>query len=213
LPQNGQMPPPVPSIADPWLDPATLARSVSPAALTAGWRYVRQGRVLGAQLVADGQVLEGTTRGSSPKPYRQVIRLRRAGRGPVTVDGLCTCPVGYNCKHVAAVLLRHAEARPKAPSPPPLTEPTLPPALAQWLAALPEPGAAPPPAPRDQVIYLLDIAEQAGRPGALVVTPMVQALRKDGSGGAVRRFRLQSPSASPRYVTAADRTIIRRLPA
>ena len=211
MPQNGQMPPPVPSIADPWLDPATLARSVSPAALTAGWRYVRQGRVLGAQLVADGQVLEGTTRGSSPKPYRQVIRLRRAGRGPVTVDGLCTCPVGYNCKHVAAVLLRHTEDRPKAPPPPPPTEPTLPPALAQWLAALPEPGAAPAPAPRDQVIYLLDIAEQAGRPGALAVTPMVQALRKDGSGGVVRRYRLQSPSATPRYVTAADRTIIRRL--
>jgi superfamily II DNA or RNA helicase len=205
------MPPPVPSIADPWLDPATLARSVSLAALTAGWRYLRQGRVLGAQLVADGQVLEGTTRGSSPRPYQQVIRLRRVGRGPATVDGVCTCPVGYNCKHVAAVLLRHAEARPKAPVPPPPAEPTLPPALAQWLAALPEPGAAPPPAPRDQVIYLLDIAEQPGRPGALVVTPMVQALRKDGSGGAVRRYRLQAPSATPRYVTAADRTIIRRL--
>ncbi len=208
------MPPPstsAPAAADPWLDPAILTRSVSPAALAAGWRYLRQGRVLGAQMVADGLVLEGTTRGTSRTPYRQVIRLRQASRGPLTVDGLCTCPVGYNCKHVAAVLLRHAEARPRAPLPAPPAEPALSAALAQWLAALPEPGAAPAAAPRDQLIYILDLAEHAGRLGGLMVTPMVQALRKDGSGGAVRRYRLQSLNTAPRYITPADRTILRRL--
>ena len=208
------MPPPavpLPSIAEPWLDPAMLARSVLPAALAAGWRYLRQGRVLSAQLAADGRVLEGSTRGTSPLPYRQVIRLRQGSRGKATVDGLCSCPVGYNCKHVAAVLLRHAEARPRPAEPAPPTEPALPPALANWLAALPDPGAAPAAAPRDQLLYLLDIAEDTLRPGALVVTPMVQALRKDGSGGATRRFRLQSSSATPRYVNAPERAILRRL--
>ena len=202
---------PLPPIAELWLDPAMLARSVSQAALAAGWLYMRQGRVLSAQLSADGRVLEGRTQGSSARPYRQVIRLRQGSRGNAAADGLCTCPVGYNCKHVAAVLLRHAEARPRPAEPAPPTEPTLPAALAQWLAALPDPGAPPATAPRDRLLYLLDIAQDALRPGALLVTPIVQALRKDGSGGATRRYRLQSPSATPRYVTATDRTILRRL--
>jgi superfamily II DNA or RNA helicase len=209
---------PLSSLAEAWLDPDLLTRSVPPTALTAGWRYLRQGRVLTARLTADGRVLEGSTRGTSPLPYRQVIRLHQGSRGKATLDGLCSCPVGYNCKHVAAVMLRFAEELPRhapPPSVPPLapTEPAMPVALANWLATLPDPAAPPASAPRDQLLYLFDIADDNLRLGALLITPMVQALRKDGSGGATRRYRLQSSSGAQRYLTAADKAVLRRLEA
>jgi hypothetical protein len=46
--------------------------------------------------------------GSRPRPYGQTIMLASNGRA-VTINGYCSCPVGVNCKHVAAVLLQHLE--------------------------------------------------------------------------------------------------------
>lgn len=42
--------------------------------------------------------------GSGHRSYEQDISIHRNGR-KVTIDGDCTCPVGYNCKHVVAACL------------------------------------------------------------------------------------------------------------
>jgi superfamily II DNA or RNA helicase len=52
-----------------------------------------------------GSRITGKVRGSSGETYRQIIEIVGEDED-VTVDGECTCPVGYNCKHVAALLLQ-----------------------------------------------------------------------------------------------------------
>jgi len=42
------------------------------------------------------------------KVYRQSIDLKDSRR-KANVAGICSCPVGFNCKHVAAVLLVWSE--------------------------------------------------------------------------------------------------------
>ncbi len=52
----------------------------------------------------DQGVLHAECRGSGRQRYRQRIRLLDRG-DHWDVEGRCSCPVGYNCKHVVAALL------------------------------------------------------------------------------------------------------------
>ena len=79
--------------------------AVSPAGLDMGRGYARARRVLDNRLIEGGTVIEATVQGSRPTPYKQSIRLRRRANGTLAITGACSCPVSYNCKHVAAVLL------------------------------------------------------------------------------------------------------------
>ncbi|MGL5136277.1 MAG: SNF2-related protein [Beijerinckiaceae bacterium] len=69
-------------------------------AFEAGAAYLRDGRVIQAERVSDSEILSAV-RGSERTPYRQTITLDGA-----VIDGACTCPVGHNCKHVAAAMLK-----------------------------------------------------------------------------------------------------------
>lgn len=204
---------PPPSV---WFDRLLLSQSLPIVTIKAGLDYLRQGRVLRAELSEDGRVLEGSTRGSRPKPYQQSIRLQQGKNGQVRSIGYCTCPMSYNCKHVAAVLFFHAQQRPAGMAAAPLeimparTEP-VPPEIATWLASFPTDAAGSAALRRDQLVYLLDLSEAAPQLAALMVAPMVQSLRKDGSAGAARPFRFHQLSNSPRYLTPTDHSILRRL--
>ncbi|MCY1276420.1 hypothetical protein D9M68_247480 [compost metagenome] len=68
-------------------------------ALYRGEGYAREGRARFVEL-HDDQLIS-SCRGSGDAIYKQRIRLGRRG-DPLT--GFCSCPVGYNCKHVAAAL-------------------------------------------------------------------------------------------------------------
>ena len=71
-----------------------------------GVEYHRQGRVLDFRLEEGGEVVRGTVAGSGRQVYEQDIRLDWVhGSSLDDIDGACTCPVGWNCKHVAAVML------------------------------------------------------------------------------------------------------------
>nr|WP_314545511.1 DEAD/DEAH box helicase [uncultured Massilia sp.] len=74
-------------------DAGTAARGVD---------YARQGKVIG--LRRSGNDIAAETAGSGGAVYRQSIRLR-AGKQGVRIEGDCSCPVSFNCKHVVAVLL------------------------------------------------------------------------------------------------------------
>ncbi|WQO48771.1 hypothetical protein U8C42_28845 (plasmid) [Sinorhizobium medicae] len=73
-------------------------------AFSAGRAYQRQGRVIAFELGDDGDITS-QVRGSSPKPYRQRIFIDTNRKGRVAVEGNCSCPVAFSCKHVAASLL------------------------------------------------------------------------------------------------------------
>ena len=124
------------------------------ATLQRGRDYARRGLVGAVEALPDG-VLEGRVSNGRGAVYRQRITL---GRG--RVDGACSCPVGRNCKHVAAVLVVWAARQDGRPS---LGAPVL-----GWLARVRERAAATPPPPaahsnsegypesvKDRLLYVL----------------------------------------------------------
>ena len=71
-----------------------------------GQKYEQAGRVVEAHWVATEQRLDALVRGRDGKVYDVRIRLPGPGEEPRKgVEGRCTCPVAFNCKHVAAVMI------------------------------------------------------------------------------------------------------------
>ncbi|WP_321532025.1 DEAD/DEAH box helicase [uncultured Desulfuromonas sp.] len=69
-----------------------------------GQQYFKQGRVLDFEYDSDAQVLYASVQGSRGYFYEQEIFFSDTGSG-LEVEGDCTCPMEYNCKHVVAALL------------------------------------------------------------------------------------------------------------
>ncbi|SMG58894.1 DEAD/DEAH box helicase [Paraburkholderia susongensis] len=67
---------------------------------------VAKARSVGAvsNVTWQGATLSGDVQGSQPQPYRTRVRFRTDGGSPWAHSD-CTCPVGRDCKHVAALLL------------------------------------------------------------------------------------------------------------
>ena len=70
--------------------------------LLRGQAYAAQGR--SRLLSLKGSTLLASCRGSGAQTYQQRITLHHYGQG-WGVTGHCSCPVGFNCKHVASALL------------------------------------------------------------------------------------------------------------
>lgn len=94
----------------PWTD------AFDSGALRRGESYAREGRSRIVE-IRDEQLI-ASCYGSTEHNYTQRIRL---GRRSEPVIGFCTCPVGYNCKHVVAALLQLLQA-PQASLATPLVE-------------------------------------------------------------------------------------------
>ncbi len=81
-----------------------ISRVVSGNAFDAGLEYHLHGRVAAVQVASDGSEIEAVVEGNGRVPYRQNIRIIQQGGQKPQIFGSCTCPVGANCKHVAAAL-------------------------------------------------------------------------------------------------------------
>ncbi|MDE2594094.1 MAG: DEAD/DEAH box helicase [Burkholderiales bacterium] len=90
--------------------PPDLAKLFDGGAWQRGQRYAHSGAVLWTELLRGPSAsaldyeISGEVTGSEPEPYEQDIHLWQQGDGRWKVMGDCTCPVGFNCKHVVAVL-------------------------------------------------------------------------------------------------------------
>ncbi len=82
-----------------------IGRMVGPAALDKVVRYQRQGRATVTEMAADGSRPQGQVKGTRPQPSSVVIARAVAADGGVRIDGSCSCPVTFNCKHEAALLI------------------------------------------------------------------------------------------------------------
>ena len=71
-----------------------------------GLDYYTQGRVINLELNIGTGVIESTVLGSGGRIYKQEISIADPDRGELDLDGICSCPMGGDCKHVAAVLLQ-----------------------------------------------------------------------------------------------------------
>lgn len=84
---------------------ANIRRAIGEPPYSRGEAYWRRGAVRQVEIVS-AERLTGEVSGSGRKVYIQSIGIVHAkSRDLGAVEGVCSCPVGYNCKHVAAVLL------------------------------------------------------------------------------------------------------------
>ena len=89
------------------IDNHTLTEIFDTNTLQRGKRYFAQSRVQDLTLNIEGmsiQVLRAKVIGSQHQAYRTEVRFDRYT--PYRVDTYCSCPVGFQCKHAAAVILQ-----------------------------------------------------------------------------------------------------------
>jgi len=170
---------------------AHLQRAVGNIVYLRGVGYHATGKVLEfeARPMTHGQRIVASTAGSKGEVYRQNVTLTEAGHTgrDVEIDGQCTCPVLYNCKHVAAACcawLASFNAPTKAPGAPP--------AILHWLGQLAQAGADEPPieAGTEYVVYLLDMVMSGRGPDAREIVRLEsRVVKRRAKGGKISRGR------------------------
>ena len=79
---------------------------VGRGAFQRGLDYARKGRVRGIGVAGNGDIISAQSKGSGAHIYQtMVFRKQHDQRSPEAWVGNCSCPVGANCKHVAALLI------------------------------------------------------------------------------------------------------------
>ena len=118
------------------LELSEVAVAVGSRAFERGRAYARRSRVLDAAWEPDGVTLTGSVVGNGAL-YTTTAFFVEGSAGTLEFeDGECSCPVGYNCKHVAAVVIAAVHGRAPlsrsrpvgeaaAPAHPPAWEPPL----------------------------------------------------------------------------------------
>jgi superfamily II DNA or RNA helicase len=82
---------------------------VGARAFKRGKDYARRNRVLQLRWDDDESLLTGRVLGHG-EVYETTASFERDEAGLVFLEGGCSCPVAYNCKHVAAIVLAAADA-------------------------------------------------------------------------------------------------------
>ena len=86
-----------------------------------GLDYARKGRVRGISVAGDGDIISAQSKGSGAHTYQtMVFRKQGARSAPASWAGTCSCPVGSDCKHTAALLITAralAQAEPDVAAP------------------------------------------------------------------------------------------------
>ncbi len=212
-----------------------IRRAVSDHAFEAGHVYRRQGRVATVRPRPADTGLEARVRGSARTPYQLEIEVSRDQRGRLLIMGSCSCPVGFNCKHVAAALLVYVQHKPPptqvagrrlAPvsasndtvqsGPAAVVDRPLPPDVDAWLRRLDAAQEVEtedyPPTVRKRLLYVL---HRGGTSNGVVVDLHSIDLKADGrTNGRSRRYRPQpftQPDQLPKFLRPSDRAILRRL--
>lgn len=85
-------------------DDRTPPKGFTHETMARGRTYALRGQVTSIALAEDGMILTASVIGTAPLPYDVRISARR-GSWAAPFDGVCTCPMARNCKHVAATLL------------------------------------------------------------------------------------------------------------
>lgn len=91
------------------LSPSDLMKECGNGAYQRGREYFEQGMVNSFNVeVTDKDIvyINAVTRGSGDYIYEQEVDINWAW-GKANIEGTCTCPVGYNCKHVVSACLAY----------------------------------------------------------------------------------------------------------
>lgn len=182
------------------IDHSVLHRSFDERVIQRGAAYVSEHRVIHIGAASIENVITALVQGSGAEPYSVVLRVLDS---PPRLDGQCTCPVSYNCKHAAAVALaviaRATYGHQHEPGDG---------AVDVWITDF---GNRTTPAnaetPREHVRYALDIEERYGAP-----CPLLRAFtvgkRKNGEWAKPVPYHVYNLSSSGhKAIVPLDRTI------
>ena len=167
------------------------------ATLERGINYARQKRVLHVDVQRDGRLVAARVQGNARRPYHVVAQLAADRSGGLSVHGSCSCPVRFNCMHVAAALWSVAREDDEAGA----DASAVPVEVEAWLASLERASgvAADREGPDEALVYVLGLthAREVG------VAPGVEAYalgrREDGRWGGARRVPLNPQMLAPRF--------------
>src|ERR1700722_5557148 len=96
----------------PPIDATSLAAAAGATSYDRGVQYLRQGAVTRMSWDRGCSELHGSVDGSAGSCYETVAYFHPAGPSVLEFDqGQCSCPVGFDCKHVVALVLAAAQAR------------------------------------------------------------------------------------------------------
>jgi len=188
-------------ITDSWLraetDPGSFAR---------GRQYFDEGNAHLDEIMAPEKqalILNGACSGSQPYPYHQNVEILRS-RGELDLIGECTCPVGFNCKHVIALVLAWRAKMQR--------DPVNAPSIEQWLEELdhlsPPAGDATPETTdaAESLFYILEPLTDGYE-----VDFRIARRKKNGEWGKGRQVSLEylnDPWGRPRYIAEEDDAIL-----
>jgi superfamily II DNA or RNA helicase len=170
-----------------WFDAVTFHRAQA---------YLQAGKVVKLEYNSDLSDISAQVWGAAFTPYRQFINIKPEQHG-WQLQNRCTCPVGANCKHVLAVLLRlqrdyqqHKlllEQRPERQ-------------LNQWFEQV-EQALEPTTEVKDVVLYLLSY----GQAGLQLSPRRVRVSKKGGftKGVAIGKYDLVAPNI-PHWIDTQD---------
>lgn len=171
-------------------DFADLREQLEARFLERGEDYFKRGMVMKVNVRQGGLVISGKVRGTGPRAYDVRVKLRQ-DRSGLTLNGECSCPVAYDCKHVAAVLLAalgeniSSQAVDKIEQSPSATQ-----SAQSWLEEV-EQALQPEPAkerlgPDDQrhLLYILSIHERPTSSWLMLKMQTARRLEKGGYGKA-----------------------------
>jgi SNF2 family DNA or RNA helicase len=200
---------------------ADIEDNLEPRFIERGLDYFRRHKARDIESLDRNRRLLGEVTGSGNRVYQVEIHVHKRG-GFTSLDGDCSCPVGYNCKHVAAVLFAALEAHQTAPAATPAPASPEPP-LDGWLAQLDIASGIPPqraardrypPTVRKRLLYVLQL-ENYGRRPVPSVRLLTAYLLKNGRYGSTKPYHPGNavngrPAA---HILAADLAILRQLDA
>ncbi|MEA3276305.1 MAG: SNF2-related protein [Pseudomonadota bacterium] len=183
--------------------PGDLRGAFPPQYLERARRYLQQGRVLTADYNGVQGQATGRVRGSGGRVYQCLVHLGHEPDGSAMVVGQCSCPVGYNCKHVAAVLLKLGEegSKPEAS-----ISAALPLEVRNWLRRAERLAADLSREDPHRLLFLVRREERSGLQRTLVRAAKVRALA-DGGYGKAQDFNISGQSQA-RFLTAEDHRIL-----
>ena len=150
----------------------------------------------------DETIIQASTAGSGHAIYEQHVTIEGSGIS-LFIDGDCSCPVGYNCKHVAAACLAFAHETGAAPPAVNALDP-----FTHWLQRMSDAGAASPAVNEELVVYLLKPDSSLHTGSAVRIETRVVKPRANGRGlTRGRTIHIESMGYGARAFSDLDRDI------
>ncbi|RZU60632.1 DEAD/DEAH box helicase [Zhihengliuella halotolerans] len=127
----------------PLIDAREILRVVGGAAFTRGKGYADTDRILDIDWDDSDATLSADVQGTDLEPYTTVVQLVNAKNGWRIGSAYCSCPVGQNCKHTAAIMIESNSIHMRAKDDIVVEAPVSSPAWHQSLDGLLAAGAVP----------------------------------------------------------------------